>query len=119
MNAHNRKHFGDRIRTLRKERNLSQEQLAQMANFHPTYIQKVESGRIVPSLRAVVRLSRELNVPVTHLVEVFDHKVVNDVRESSIESIGNLLGNLNTQQVDFVRGFVEYLSLREYQEKAR
>ncbi len=119
MNTNNRRLFGERIKALRKERNLSQEQLAQLASFHPTYIQKVESGRIVPSLRAVVRLGRVMKVPVSHLVEVFDQSQEAETQSESIESISGLLRNLPTQQVDFVRGFIEYLNLREYRQKAQ
>ena len=38
------KAFGNRIRTLRTARGLSQEQLAELTGFHRTYIGMIERG---------------------------------------------------------------------------
>ncbi|MBU0569021.1 helix-turn-helix domain-containing protein, partial [bacterium] len=44
-----RKLFGDRLRTLRKARGLSQEALAEKADTHFTYIGVIERGEQSPT----------------------------------------------------------------------
>lgn len=60
--------FGKRFRQLRLARRLSQEQLAEKANLHRTYIGAVERGERNPSLKSILRIARALDVS---LEEVF------------------------------------------------
>jgi transcriptional regulator with XRE-family HTH domain len=61
--------FGRRIRALRLARHLSQEELAERANLHWTYISGIERGRRSPSLNSMGRLASALGVPLSSLVE--------------------------------------------------
>jgi transcriptional regulator with XRE-family HTH domain len=56
------KAFGKRLRTIRLERGLTQEQLAERASVHPTFISNVERGYSAPTLVTLVRLARALGV---------------------------------------------------------
>ena len=47
--------LGLRIRAIRKSRNLSQEQLAELCNLHPTYIGQLERGEKMPPLKAYAK----------------------------------------------------------------
>jgi len=57
-----REHFGHRIRELRSTLGLSQEQLADAAGLHRTYIGSVERGERNVSLQNIVAIARALNV---------------------------------------------------------
>jgi len=59
--------FGDRIRALRLQRGLTQEQLAAMAGLHHTYINSVERAERNPGLTTVEKLARVLDMSVDEL----------------------------------------------------
>jgi len=65
--------FGKRIRQLRTERNLSQEQLAELTGFHRTYIGMVERGERNISLSNVGAFAKAFQLSLSDLFE-FDVK---------------------------------------------
>lgn len=60
--------FGHRLRRLRTERGLSQEQLAHLAELDRTYVSSCEAGRRNVSLKTIVRLASALDVDPAALV---------------------------------------------------
>lgn len=56
--------FADKIKTLRKERGMTQMQLAAVANISLAVIAGVESGRRPPSKEMARRLAEYFNVPI-------------------------------------------------------
>lgn len=53
---------GDKIRELRKERGLNQDQLAELASLNRVTIAKYESGRVEPGAQALSRIADALEV---------------------------------------------------------
>lgn len=64
--------FGEVIRSLRLEQELSQEELALAADRHRTYISLLERGRNSPSLRTIIRLADVLGIKPADLLERVD-----------------------------------------------
>lgn len=69
MTARIRKSFGNRVRELRKKSNYSQEELADRANLHRTYIGAVERGEQNISLDNIGKLAKALHVSIVELFE--------------------------------------------------
>lgn len=61
--------FGRAIRKLRRERDISQEKLADLCTLHRTYISDVELGKRNVSLENISRIACALNVSITELFE--------------------------------------------------
>ena len=54
------KKFGERLRELRKQKNLSQEEVALKSGLHRTYVSDVERGSRNVSLRNIEKLAKAL-----------------------------------------------------------
>ncbi|MEI6755341.1 MAG: helix-turn-helix transcriptional regulator [Paludibacter sp.] len=63
--------FGERVRLLRKEKKLSQEELSFGANLHRTYIGMIERAEKNITLINIEKIANALNVDIK---ELFDGK---------------------------------------------
>ena len=61
------KRFGKRVRELRQDKGLSQEELAFKSGVHRTYLGGIERGERNPSLRNILAISRGLNIDLPEL----------------------------------------------------
>ena len=61
------KQFGDRVRQLRSDRRLSQEEMAHRAGVHRTYLGGIERGERNPSLRNIAAIAKALGVSLSEL----------------------------------------------------
>jgi transcriptional regulator with XRE-family HTH domain len=64
------KSLGARIRKLREERNVSQQDLAAMCNFDKSNMARVESGRTNPTFLTLYKISIALKVSLSHLLDI-------------------------------------------------
>ena len=60
--------FADVLREIRQEKGLSQEELADRAGLHRTYISQIERGLKSPSLRSVEQITEALEIPMSSLI---------------------------------------------------
>ena len=61
--------FGERVKKVRLEQGLSQEDLAEQADLHRNYVSQIECGRRNLSLLNILKLARALKVPASKLIE--------------------------------------------------
>jgi transcriptional regulator with XRE-family HTH domain len=67
--------FGRSIRSHRKQRGLSQEDLAEASKLSRNYVSDIERGVRNPGLLALVRLSRALRLPLRDMLEDVEPRV--------------------------------------------
>jgi transcriptional regulator with XRE-family HTH domain len=58
---------GQRIKEIRTEKNISQQDLASKCNFEKSNMSRIEAGRTDPKLTTLERVSKGLDVDITEL----------------------------------------------------
>ncbi len=64
--------FGENVRRRRELLNLSQDQLADQADIHRTFISGIERGVRNPGLVSILRIAKALDTKAAKLVEGLD-----------------------------------------------
>ena len=59
--------FGDRVKVLRKEKGLSQEELAHLAGLHRTYVGMIERAEKNVTLNNIEKIANALEVDIYEL----------------------------------------------------
>lgn len=62
--------FGKKLKEIRKSKNMTQQDLAELCDLHPTSIGMIEAGKRTPSFATVELLAHKLNV---EYVDFFDY----------------------------------------------
>ncbi|MBD2098481.1 helix-turn-helix transcriptional regulator [Trichocoleus sp. FACHB-591] len=62
-----RQRFGKAIRRRRRELDITQEKLAELAELHRTYISNLERGDANPTLDMINRLAKALDISIAQL----------------------------------------------------
>ena len=88
--------FGIRIKELRKNLKLSQEELAERANISAKYLSRIEMGQQFPSIDMLERLAGTLKVELKDFFE-FSHGTNN--RGELIKNIKNLLEEADDERL--------------------
>ncbi|MCL5093551.1 MAG: helix-turn-helix domain-containing protein [Patescibacteria group bacterium] len=65
------KQFGKRMAEVRKEKGLTQEQLADLVDVHRTYIGFIEQGKRNPVIANIYKISKALKISLKELFSPF------------------------------------------------
>ena len=95
--------IGQRIRKIRKARELSQEQLSEMVGISVTHMSHIETGNTKLSLPVLVDLANALEVRTDDLL----YDKVTAERSTATEAIVQLLETCTTQQLRVIEDLVK------------
>lgn len=104
----NQQKIGKFIANCRKEKELTQQQLADKLNVTSKTISRWENGNYMPDLSLIQQLSKELNVSINELLSGEKIKQ-NEYQEKLEENIINIVNN-SKKQMAGVRVFTAMLS---------
>lgn len=100
--------LGQRIRKLRREQDLTQEDLAELVGISPSFMGHVERGSRVASLETLVALCNVLKVSPSYLLQGSLHDEIEDHMPKGISSEDrNKLSTLFKLAQDTIDGWYE------------
>ena len=97
--------LGQRIRELRKGKNLSQDLLSEKIGIDPKHLSRIELGKSFPYMETLEAIASALEVEIKDLFE-FSHLSKEAV---TIENICNMLQGANENRLRQVYKFVKYV----------
>ncbi|MEE0859151.1 MAG: helix-turn-helix transcriptional regulator [Acutalibacteraceae bacterium] len=107
----NTNEFGARLKNIRQQRNLSQEELAFQCNMQASHIGQIERGQKNPTLDTLIKISNGLDMPLTELLD-FETSIQNQEKLKNIKQINAYLTILTPKQQEhilaIVKTFIEY-----------
>jgi transcriptional regulator with XRE-family HTH domain len=75
------KKIGLKIKLLRIERKISQQDLAAACNFEKSNLARIESGRTNPTVATLLKICQVLDVPISQLFEFEEVKNQNEIKK--------------------------------------
>ncbi|PJN89008.1 LexA family protein [Bacillus sp. mrc49] len=103
-------HIGERIKLLRKERKMTQEDLAKILKVAPTAVSAWESGRNKPLMDKLSMMSTCFDIPLSHLVDgtpiVKKDSSMEILNEKNVRLIG-VYGNIPAGEPNFTNEYIE------------
>jgi len=100
--------FHKRLVTLRKERGLTQQALAEMVSMHISQIRRYESGQSQPTLEAIRKLAVALSVSADMLLFEKDERGPDDDLRLQFEAASRL----DPEEKSVIRSVIESIVLR-------
>ena len=78
--------FGERLREIRISRNLSQEQLGELASLHRTYIGMIERGERNISLSNMAVFAKVFEINISELLDLKSININHNYKDYEIKS---------------------------------
>lgn len=94
--------FGRKIKEYRKKKNLTQAQLAELANVDDKHISCIESGKNFPSPDLIERLATSLDVEPKDLFEFYYLQNAADLKSA----ITAMLDKLNEEELSLAHKYI-------------
>ena len=91
--------LGEKIKSLRRGRNISQEELAAMLKINRNYLSRIETGKSDPTASVLKNIAKLFNVDLNSLLDINDADIENS---NKIKYIVENCKYLNEKDLDFI-----------------
>lgn len=104
--------FGDNLKHIRTEKNISQQELADSIGSHATHVSRYERNLTVPSIDVVKKIAEALGISIDLLVFGKEQSIDNMVNDKELISLFKKVQTLPDKQKDTVKDFLSAFVLK-------
>ena len=95
--------LGSKIKNIRYNHNISQEELAKMLEINRNYLSRIETNKSLPTAEILAKLAVTFNISIDTLLGVnLDSFDGTAVRKEKIKKINQYCSHLSNSELDFV-----------------
>lgn len=95
--------LGSKIKNIRYNHNLSQEELARMLEINRNYLSRIETNKSLPTAEILAKLAMSFNISIDSLLGVnLDGNEGAEIRKEKIKKINQYCMYLSSSELDFV-----------------
>ena len=96
--------LGKRIAELRSRKGFTQENFAEMLDYSPNHISKLESGRTNPSFDLLVKISNALKTDLNELFEFKEYQSIEHIKTT----LNNVINSSNEKDIRLLYSIYNY-----------
>ena len=113
--------FGDRLRFLRKQNNITQADLAKMFSLGESTISFYESNKRTPDYEMLNKFADYFNVSVDYLLARTDvpNQATNNNEKGQNNPLFDKIDSLNDESKKELEQYIEFLKIKEYMDKSK
>ena len=95
--------LGSKIKNIRYNNNISQEDLAKMLKINRNHLSRIETNKSLPSAEVLARLAVLFNISIDTLLGVnLDERDGTEIKKGKIKKINQYCMHLSSTELDFV-----------------
>ena len=95
--------LGSKIKNIRYNHNISQEELAKMLEINRNYLSRIETNKSLPTAEVLAKLAVMFNISIDSLLGVnLDGHEGAEVRKDKIKKVNQYCMYLSNSELDFV-----------------
>lgn len=95
--------LGSKIKNIRYNHNISQEELAKILEINRNYLSRIETNKSLPTAEILAKLALSFNISIDSLLGVnLDGREGAEIKKSKIKKINQYCGYLSNPELDFV-----------------
>ena len=103
--------LGSKIKNIRHNHNISQEELARMLEINRNFLSRIETNKSLPTAEVLAKLAVCFNISIDSLLGVnLDSKEGEKVRKDKIKKINQYCSYLSNSELDFVINMLYVMS---------